>query len=147
MSSWMQMCMEAIYKTIKSELEHFQSTMNTFNQRNKMLTINNIDAAMTNEASYTSHFATQEDITDLERDLHSIKTLHGYTKEEHAVTVNRLTQAEAKLTETQEKLKAAEARLQGVEYDLKLVKRAAEARLRGVEYDLKLLKQAMNSRD
>lgn len=48
--------------------------------------------------------ATQQDIIDLEKDLHSVKTLHGYTKEEHAETVSRLAATEAKLNETMAKL-------------------------------------------
>jgi chromosome segregation ATPase len=104
--------------------------------------------------------ATQEDIMDLEKDIHSIKTLHGYTKQEHAQTIDRLNnteaklnaaadlvngiqerlivyakqdhaavlqklcETEAKLVETTDKLKAVERRLQNLEADMVLIKRA-----------------------
>lgn len=64
--------------------------------------------------------ATMDDIMDLEKDLHSIKTLNGYTKQEHAVTVKKLAQAEAKLNETMEKLKAVEGRLEYLEHQLRV---------------------------
>ena len=81
------------------------------NQLNKMLTINP-----------RLSLATQDDISDLEKDLHSVKTLNGYTRQEHAATLVELNQTKAQLNQTQERLKLVEARLEGVERDLQSIK-------------------------
>lgn len=82
--------------------------------------------------------ATQRDIIDLEKDLHSIKTLHGYTKEEHAETIRKLAKTEAKLNETTEKLAKIEVEFKETGEKLKLVERRVEVH----EAELFALKRA-----
>ena len=105
--------------------------------------------------------ATQEDIMDLEKDIHSIKTLHGYTKQEHAETVERLNNTEAKMNESADLLKSIQERFN--EYSQQdhavLVGRlcktedeliettkkldAVEGRLQNLELDVVLVKRHM----
>ena len=56
--------------------------------------------------------ATREELNDLEKDLHSIKTLHGYTKEEQAAADAKMVEMERAMVYMENKLDAVESELQ-----------------------------------
>ena len=63
--------------------------------------------------------ATREELNDLEKDLHSIKTLHGYTKEEQAAANAKMVEMECAMVEME---RATKEGLNDLEKDLHSIK-------------------------
>ena len=81
--------------------------------------------------------ATKEELNDLEKDLHSIKTLHGYTKEEQAAANAKMVEMERAMICMENKLDAVESELQKLKELCDRIMKAEIVSLDGVLEKLK----------